>query len=98
MLNRLDITPDELERRTGWELKPEGLCKAERCVPLPDGGATDGLVDVRAVAERLGMSLVHDDRHVPWALGPEACERVPDSAHPPRSVPADAAGRSLHPV
>jgi len=72
ILERLDVTPDELERRTGWELKPEGLCKDDRCVPLPDGGAADGLVDVRAVAERLGMPLVHDEEASVWAMGPES--------------------------
>ena len=24
------------EQQTGWEIKPEGACKAERCVPLPE--------------------------------------------------------------
>ena len=31
----------ELLARTGWELKPEGLCKDVRCVPLP-AEARDG--------------------------------------------------------
>ena len=28
----------ELEAATGWTLKPEGLCKEEACVALPDDG------------------------------------------------------------
>ena len=28
-------------------------------------------LDVRVVADRLGMPLVHDDEHGLWALGPE---------------------------
>jgi len=95
ILERLDITPDELERQTGWELKPEGLCKDERCVPLPNGGATNGLVGVRAVAERRGMPLVHDDRHDLWALGPEAGDRVLASAELPPIVLADVDGRAF---
>ena len=93
ILERLDVTPDELERRTGWELKPEGLCKDERCVPVPVGARADGLVDVTAVAERLGMPLVHDDRHDLWALGPEAGHRVLASAELPPIVLADVEGR-----
>ena len=46
ILNQLSVTPDELERQAGWQLKPEGLCKHDRCVPLPDGSGTDGLVVV----------------------------------------------------
>src|SRR5262245_40990138 len=93
ILERLALTPDELERQTGWELKPEGLCKGDRCVPLPAGASTDGHVDVRAVAERLGMALVHDDRHELWALGPEAGGRVLESAELPPIVLADVNGR-----
>jgi hypothetical protein len=93
ILDRLDLTPDELGRQTGWELKPEGLCKGDRCVPLPDGSGTNGLVDVTVVAERLGMPLVHDDRNGLWALGPEAGDRVLASAELPPIVLADVDGR-----
>jgi hypothetical protein len=92
MLDRLDVTADELERQTGWELKPEGLCKDERCVPFP-AGSTDGVVDVRGVAEKLGMPLVHDDRHELWALGPEAGDRVLASAELPPIVLTDVDGQ-----
>jgi hypothetical protein len=92
ILQELRVTPDELERRTGWDLKPEGLCKDDRCVPLPDGSGTDGLVDVTEVAERLGMPLVHDDRHGLWALGPEAGDRVLASAELPAIVLTDVDG------
>ena len=93
ILQDLRFTPDELERQTGWELKPEGLCKDDRCVPLPDGSGTDGLVDVTVVAERLGMPLVHDEGHGLWALGPEAGGRVLASAELPPIVLADVDGR-----
>jgi len=93
IVDRLDITPGELERQTGWELKPEGLCKGDRCVPLPDGPGADGVVDVTVVAERLGMPLVHDGRHELWALGPEAGDRVLASAQLPSIVLADVDGR-----
>ncbi len=95
ILDRLELTSAELADGTGWELKPEGLCRDERCVPFPDpdGERTaPGVVDVRAVAERLRMPLVADDRHGLWALGPEASGRVLDSAQLPPIVLPDADG------
>jgi hypothetical protein len=89
ILDRLDLTPAELERQIGWELRPEGLCKDDRCVPFPAAASADGHIDVRAVAERLGMPLVHDDRHDLWALGPESGGRVLDSAELPSIVLTD---------
>jgi hypothetical protein len=74
ILDRLDIPPPELARRTGWTIKPEGACRAEMCVPLADP------FDVRDLANRLGMSLVHDEQHGLWALGPESGGRALASA------------------
>lgn len=93
ILDRLDLTADELERRTGWELKPEGLCQDDRCVPFARAVSQDGHVDVRAVAAALGMPLVHDERHDLWALGPESGRRVLESAELPPIVLPDVDGR-----
>ena len=72
LLDDLVVDADELEARTGWAIKPEGACKAELCVPLPDGArANDGHIDLEVLAPRLGMPLVADDAHCVWALGPE---------------------------
>jgi hypothetical protein len=88
ILQQLEVAPDELQRQTGWERKPEGLCKDDRCVPLP-AGAGDGHLDVTVVAERLGMPLVHDEKHDVWALGPESGRRALESAELPPIVLAD---------
>jgi hypothetical protein len=93
ILDRLDVTTDELERATGWELKAEGLCKHDRCVPYPAGPGADGALDVRVVAERLGMPLVHDEVHGLWALGPDCSDHVLESAELPPIVLADVDGR-----
>jgi hypothetical protein len=76
--------------RTGWEIKPEGACKADRCVPLPDAPA-DGPIDARMLSDRLGMALVADEAHGVWALGPESGGRallwaqMPDLEFPDRN-------------
>jgi hypothetical protein len=93
ILDRLELTRAELEAKTGWSLKPEGLCRDDRCVPFP--AATNGPVDVRVVAERLRMPVVHDEQHGLWALGPESGGHVLESARLPAIVLADVDGRSF---
>jgi hypothetical protein len=73
ILTELTADPAAFAARTGWDIKPQGACKAEVCVPLPDTTWTaDGRLDVRVIADRLGMPLVADDAHGVWALGPES--------------------------
>ena len=82
ILERLQMNRSEFERRSGWELKPEGACKGDLCVPLPAPAADGETLDARVVAERLGMPLVQDEAHGLWALGPES-GRVLASAEAP---------------
>jgi hypothetical protein len=67
LLQGLDVTPQQFEQMTGWEIKPEGACRGDICVPL--GGAPFDLV---TVAEKLGMPLIQDAQHGVWALGPSS--------------------------
>jgi hypothetical protein len=90
ILEKLEVTPEELRLRTGWEIRPEGACKADRCVPLPED--LGDRIDVRVLAERLGMALVHDDGHGLWALGPEAGDRALPSAGMPELTLPDREG------
>jgi hypothetical protein len=93
IVDALVMTPDEFVGATGWEIKPEGACKADRCVSLPDGARqADGKVDAAAVAERLGMAVVGDERLGVWAIGPESGGRVLDSADMPDLVLTDFDG------
>jgi hypothetical protein len=58
------------EQATGWAVKPEGACKGDLCVPLPDEVHVDGALDVTVLADRLGMPIVRDADHGVLALGP----------------------------
>ena len=71
LLEGLRVPLSEFESATGWSLKPQGACRGDVCVPLPPDAVQDLEVDVRAVADRLGMPLVHDADAGLWALGPE---------------------------
>ena len=66
----LSVDPAAFAERTGWTAKPEGLCRGEICVPAPGSLRSDGLLDVRVAATRLGMPVVHDEVHGVTAIGP----------------------------
>jgi|SRR5271165_2869075 len=66
LLEQLDMRPAEFQRVTGWEIKAEGACKGDVCVPLGDGD-----FDASAVAEQLGMAVVREAALGLSAIGPE---------------------------
>jgi hypothetical protein len=70
LLDSLRVDVDAFESRTGWQVKPEGLCQGEVCIPIPDGAVDGNTLDVSLVADRAGMPLVHDEAHGLWAMGP----------------------------
>ena len=92
ILESLRIDHAELERRTGWSIKPQGACKEDRCVPLPRDSQHDGAVDARVLADRLGMPLVHDEASGLWCLGPESGGRALTTATAPELVLPDLDG------
>lgn len=69
ILTELRTSAAAFHSSTGWEPKPEGLCRGEVCVPAPGALGADGALDVSIAADRLGMPLVHDSDHGVWALG-----------------------------
>jgi hypothetical protein len=89
IIDRLDVPPPELEQRTGWAIKPEGACRGDVCVPLPQS------FDVEDLAARLGMPLVHDSRHGLWALGPEGGGRALRTAELPDITLPDRNGEDF---
>ena len=95
ILDRLDIGVQEFQDLTGWTLKPEGACLGEVCVPLGAAGdTTAGAFDLPAVADRLGMPLVHDETAGVWALGPASVGgRALTTAEAPELVLPDLDGR-----
>lgn len=67
----VSITAREFAIGTGWQLRPEGACLGEICIPVHDAPASDDeRVDVVAIAERMGMPIVRDDDHAITAIGP----------------------------
>ena len=87
------VTADELERHTGWELKPEGLCKGDTCIPVAERAA-DNSLDVEVLARALRAPVVHDGVRDLWCVGPPA-GRALDSAQAPDLVLPDLDGNSF---
>jgi hypothetical protein len=92
--DHVDLRPDEFAAGTGWEIKPEGACKAEVCVP-PDPDATGGF-NALTTADRLGMAVVKDEQAGLWAFGPESLgNRALVSAEAPDLVLPDLDGHEF---
>ncbi len=74
---RVAVRPEVLRETLGWELKPEGLCKGDVCVPVRDPAALqcEGGVDLSAFASALGRPLALDLDQRSAALGTSASER-----------------------
>lgn len=72
------LRSDELLASTGWELKPEGVCREDICIPLPDERASqllaqrDGAawLDVAGFASYAGQTFAHDAATDTWYFGP----------------------------
>jgi hypothetical protein len=77
--DNLWLSLDELQKASGWELKPQGACLADTCVPIPAGRAAEFLraggkqFNLTTLARLLGQPVVHDDTHNVWFFG-EAAE------------------------
>ena len=69
------MSPVDALRITGFVLKPEGMCRDELCVPLPQSALRPNEVDVAAFWTRLGGPVVASERHDVFALGAPADER-----------------------
>ena len=69
IVESLLIPRSRFEAGTGWELRPEGACRGEVCIPLVDPPEGD-TVDVAALAGQMNLPLVADENHAVWAVGP----------------------------
>jgi hypothetical protein len=69
------MSPADAATVTGWTLKPEGMCRAELCVPLPASAIGPNEVDVAAFWKKLGGPAIASDQRDVWALGAPADER-----------------------
>ena len=94
MLTNGVLTSDDLAQM-GWELKPEGLCQADRCVPLP-ADVDRSALPAALVAERLGMPILTDETSGMSAIGPESGQAALTSNQLPELTLADFDGNPFN--
>jgi peroxiredoxin len=97
--DRLVASPEAVSASTGWELKPEGLCRGEVCVPVRDRDAlvTGGDIDLAQLAIALGRPYAVDVDEGVIVIG-EATEEVTErlrSAEAPDATLADLDGQPV---
>jgi len=78
--DRLWLAKDDVQRATGWTLKPEGLCREDICVPVPRGREPEFIegdaVNIAAFWRHMGHPVVSDGHGDTWVLGTGAGERA----------------------
>jgi hypothetical protein len=89
--DRVLLDADALGRLSGWQLKPEGLCRDEMCVPVRDAElVVDGAVDVARFAAALARPAVVDAAQGVVALGERSADRrgpIEDGIGPDFTLP-----------
>lgn len=74
------VPVEQMGELTGWELKPEGACMGERCVPLPPGRSgtfeREGWFNMAALADHLGQPMVADAETDTWCIGEAPVDRA----------------------
>jgi hypothetical protein len=101
--DELWVTLPELTAASGWELKPEGVCLEEICVPVADARLpalirkeTSGtLFNLTEFARLIEQPVAHDKKNAVWYFGPASWEwktRLISTEAPDFSLP-DLNGR-----
>ena len=103
--NELWIASDELKAATGFDLKPEGACLGELCVPIRQDADNElyefdgetGWVNATALAAKLNQPLITDTEEGVWSFGAVPSERAStlESAIAPDFEIADRDGETI---
>lgn len=74
------LSADALAAALGWELKPQGLCKGDRCVPVRGAAnlVTSGGIDLTAFTGLLERPLAVDVEEGVAYVGTAAATRAAD--------------------
>jgi len=91
------IQKADLPRVNGFELKPQGACRADVCIPVPPAMSRGNTFNVTAFAQRVGQRVVADRGSRVWSFGEIPVVRgayLESRMAPDVSIP-DRKGRSV---
>lgn len=96
--DRVWLTAGSVQERLGWQLKPEGLCRGEVCIPVRDRAAlvADDALDLERLAELFDRPLALNVAERCAALGEGHLSRAQGlaSLEAPDFALPDLAGRT----
>jgi hypothetical protein len=74
---RVLVRSDDVERATGWQHQPEGMCREGVCIPLRDPAVQQGdRLDLTRLAAALRRPFALDTAESVAYLGPAAADRA----------------------
>ena len=63
------VLKKDLPRINGFEIKPQGACRADICIPIPRAMMRGDLFNLTAFAARVGQQFIADPSARVWSFG-----------------------------
>jgi len=96
-VDALWVRTHDLPRINGFEVKPQGACRADICIPIPKAMLRGDYFDLTAFAKKIGQPVVADAGARVWSFGEiQALGGGLASRMAPDLVVSDRAGHPVH--
>ena len=92
------VRKSDLPRINKFELKPQGACRDDICIPIPANMTRGGYFNYSAFARKVGQTVVADASEGVWSLGEMQMLRggfLKSRVAPDFAIP-DRRGRTVH--
>jgi hypothetical protein len=92
------VRKSDLPRINKFELKPQGACRDDICIPIPASMTRGGYFNLSAFARKVGQTVVADTDEGVWSLGEMQMMRggfLKSRVAPDVAIP-DRRGRTIH--
>ncbi|MBL4682154.1 MAG: hypothetical protein JKY88_15720 [Pseudomonadales bacterium] len=77
---RLLMAKNDFTKCTAWNVKPEGFCQGDICIPAGEAVTTDGRIDLAAFANLTGRPLITNFEEKAISLGESSSARSSELA------------------